>query len=61
LIKRRNKDGRVRIFILAFGAPNKGDTSKLKKIACDNKGYFSEVYNYGEVVPAISNILDVFG
>lgn len=61
LLKRRNPDGNVRIFILAFGAPNKGDTSNLQKIACSNKGYFSKVYNYGDVVPAISNILDVFG
>ncbi|KAL5257739.1 hypothetical protein ACHWQZ_G012604 [Mnemiopsis leidyi] len=61
LLKRRNPDGRVRIFILAFGAPNQGDTSKLEKIACANNGYFSKVYNYGDVVPAISNILAVFG
>ena len=61
LLRRRNPDGKVRIFILAFGAPNQGDTSKLEKIACANNGYFSKVYNYGDVVPAISNILAVFG
>ena len=38
-----------------------GDTSKLEQIACTNNGYFSKVYNYGDVVPAISNILGVFG
>ena len=61
ILQRLNPDGRVRIFILAFGAPNQGDTSKLEKIACTNNGYFSKVYSYGDVVPAISNILAVFG
>ncbi|XP_063673879.1 voltage-dependent calcium channel subunit alpha-2/delta-2-like isoform X1 [Bolinopsis microptera] len=61
LLKKRNPDGKVRIFILAFGAPNQGDTTKLEKIACANNGYFSKVYDYGDVVPAISNILAVFG
>ena len=61
LLQELNPDGKVKIFILAFGSPNQGDTSKLEEIACTNNGYFSKVYTFGDVVPAISNILAVFG